>query len=128
MMFIRSFVFFLGVLAAFALGWIGIVGVPDMMLARIEAPPELKRYTAEQLYGRSIYVRDVCTATASRFVPRDSARIKPASGGVRRFPQTTCTTNPICSERCGRDRTSLISVPGKRARSGICCTSIIRGS
>jgi cytochrome c oxidase cbb3-type subunit II len=60
MMFIRSFVFFLGVLAAFALGWIGIVGVPDMMLARIEAPRELKRYTAEQLYGRSIYVREGC--------------------------------------------------------------------
>lgn len=60
MMFIRSFVFFLGVLATFALGWVGIVGVPDMMIARVQPPPELKRYTADQLYGRNIYIREGC--------------------------------------------------------------------
>ena len=60
MMFIRSFVFFLGVLATFALGWVGIVGVPDIMVSRVPPPPELKRYTAEQLFGRRIYVREGC--------------------------------------------------------------------
>jgi cytochrome c oxidase cbb3-type subunit 2 len=60
MMFIRSFVFFLGVLATFLLGWVGIVGIPDLMLSGLEPPAGLKRYTAEQLYGRSIYIREGC--------------------------------------------------------------------
>jgi len=60
MMFIRSFVFFVGVLATFALGWIGIVGLPDIMLAKVSPPPELQRYTDVQLYGRSIYIREGC--------------------------------------------------------------------
>ena len=60
MMFIRSFVFFLGLLATFALGWVGILGLPDLMLAKITPPPELKRYTDEQLFGRSIYIREGC--------------------------------------------------------------------
>jgi cytochrome c oxidase cbb3-type subunit 2 len=60
MMFIRSFFFFFGVLAMFALGWIGIVGVPDLMLAKMSTPPALKRYTAEEFYGRGIYIREGC--------------------------------------------------------------------
>jgi cytochrome c oxidase cbb3-type subunit 2 len=60
MMFIRSFVFFLGVLATVVLGWVGIVGVPDIMMSKIPPPPDLKRYTNEQLYGRAIYVREGC--------------------------------------------------------------------
>jgi cytochrome c oxidase cbb3-type subunit 2 len=60
MMFMRSFVFFLGVLAAFALGWIGIVGMPDLMLATVKPPADLKRYTGEQLYGRNVYIREGC--------------------------------------------------------------------
>jgi cytochrome c oxidase cbb3-type subunit 2 len=60
MMFIRSFVFFLGVLATVVLGWVGIVGLPDIMLAKVEPSPELKRYTARELFGRSIYIREGC--------------------------------------------------------------------
>lgn len=60
MMFIRSFLFFLGVLATFLLGWAGIVGIPDAMVSKVEPPAGLKRYTAEQLYGRSIYIREGC--------------------------------------------------------------------
>ena len=60
MMFIRSFVFFLGVLATFLLGWAGIVGLPDIMISKVGPPPGLKRYTADQLYGRSIYIREGC--------------------------------------------------------------------
>jgi cytochrome c oxidase cbb3-type subunit II len=68
MMFIRSFVFFVGVLATVVLGWVGIVGVPDIMLAKVEAPPELKRYTALELFGRSIYVREGCVYCHSQQV------------------------------------------------------------
>jgi len=60
MMFIRAFVFFLGVLATLLLGWVGIVGVPDIMLMKVEPPPGLERYTAQQLFGRSIYIREGC--------------------------------------------------------------------
>jgi cytochrome c oxidase cbb3-type subunit II len=60
MMFIRSFIFFLGVLATMFLGWAGIVGMPDIMISKIEPPQELHRYTADQLYGRSIYIREGC--------------------------------------------------------------------
>ncbi len=60
MMFIRSFFFFFGVLALFALGWIGIVGLPDLMLAKVEPPAGLKRPTGDQFYGRGIYIREGC--------------------------------------------------------------------
>lgn len=59
-MFIRSFVFFLGVLATLALGWAALVGLPDAMISEIKPPDGLQRYTAEQLYGRSIYIREGC--------------------------------------------------------------------
>jgi cytochrome c oxidase cbb3-type subunit 2 len=68
MMFIRSFVFFLGVLATVVLGWVGLVGVPDIMLAKVAPPPELKRYTARELFGRSIYVREGCVYCHSQQV------------------------------------------------------------
>jgi cytochrome c oxidase cbb3-type subunit II len=60
MMFIRSFLFFLGVLATFLLGWAGIVGIPDLMVSRLDPPAGLKRSTAEELFGRSIYIREGC--------------------------------------------------------------------
>jgi cytochrome c oxidase cbb3-type subunit 2 len=68
MMFIRSFVFFLGVLATVVLGWVGLVGVPDIMLSKVEPPPELKRYTARELFGRSMYVREGCSYCHSQQV------------------------------------------------------------
>ncbi len=33
MMFFRSFIFFLGVLATLLLGWAGLVGIPNMMIS-----------------------------------------------------------------------------------------------
>jgi cytochrome c oxidase cbb3-type subunit 2 len=61
MMFIRSFFFFLGVFATLLLGWAALVGVPDAMISSEVQPPEgLQRYTAEELYGRSIYIREGC--------------------------------------------------------------------
>lgn len=61
MMFIRSFVFFLGILATLLLGWAALVGVPDAMISEIQAPEGLQRYTAEELFGRLIYIREGCT-------------------------------------------------------------------
>ena len=42
------------------LGWVGLVGMPDAMISEIKPPEGLQRYTAEQLYGRSIYIREGC--------------------------------------------------------------------
>ncbi len=56
----RSFVFFLGVLATLFLGWAALVGIPDAMISEIQPPEGLERYTAEELYGRSIYIREGC--------------------------------------------------------------------
>lgn len=60
MMFIRSFVFFFGVLATLLLGWAALVGIPDIMISEVQPPEELERYTAEQLFGRQIYIREGC--------------------------------------------------------------------
>jgi cytochrome c oxidase cbb3-type subunit 2 len=60
MMFIRSFLFFSGVLATVVLGWAALVGIPDVMISEIQPPEGLQRYTEEQLYGRSIYIREGC--------------------------------------------------------------------
>ncbi len=60
MMFIRSFLFFFGVLATVVLGWAALVGIPDVMISEIQPPEGLQRYTEEQLYGRSIYIREGC--------------------------------------------------------------------
>ncbi|HEX9828610.1 MAG TPA: cbb3-type cytochrome c oxidase subunit II [Bacteroidota bacterium] len=59
-MFIRSFLFFFGVLATVLLGWAALVGVPDFMVSEIQPPEGLQRYTEEQLYGRSVYIREGC--------------------------------------------------------------------
>jgi len=60
MMFVRTFIFFLGVLATVFLGWAALVGVPDAMISEVKPPPGLQRYTDEQLFGRSIYIREGC--------------------------------------------------------------------
>jgi cytochrome c oxidase cbb3-type subunit 2 len=60
MMFVRTFVFFLGVLATVFLGWAALVGVPDAMISEVQPPPGLQRYTEEQLFGRSVYIREGC--------------------------------------------------------------------
>jgi cytochrome c oxidase cbb3-type subunit 2 len=60
MMFIRSFIFFLGVLATLLLGWAGLVGIPNFMISEVQPPTGLERYTYEQSYGRSIYIREGC--------------------------------------------------------------------
>ncbi len=60
MMFFRSFIFFLGVLATLLLGWAGLVGIPNMMISEVQPPKGLERYTYEQAYGRSIYIREGC--------------------------------------------------------------------
>lgn len=59
-MFIRSFLFFFGVLATVLLGWAALVGVPDIMISEVRPPEGLQRYTDEQLYGRSLYIREGC--------------------------------------------------------------------
>lgn len=59
-MFVRTFIFFLGVLATVFFGWAALVGIPDAMISEVKAPEGLHRYTEDQLYGRSIYIREGC--------------------------------------------------------------------
>lgn len=60
MMFMRLWLFFLGVLATIFLGWAALVGVPSLQLATITAQPALRPYTYEQDHGRQVYIREGC--------------------------------------------------------------------
>jgi cytochrome c oxidase cbb3-type subunit II len=68
MMFMRSFVFFFGVLATLLLGWAALVGIPDIMISEVKPPEGLERYTAEELYGRQLYIREGCVYCHSQQV------------------------------------------------------------
>ncbi len=68
MMFIRLWLFFLGVLATLFLGWAALVGVPSLQLATITAQPELRPYTYEQDHGRQVYIREGCVYCHSQQV------------------------------------------------------------
>jgi cytochrome c oxidase cbb3-type subunit 2 len=67
-MFIRLWLFFLGVLATLFLGWAALVGVPGLQLATITAQPELRPYTYEQDHGRQVYIREGCVYCHSQQV------------------------------------------------------------
>ncbi len=71
MMFIRSFVFFFGVLATLLLGWAALVGIPDIMISELKPPEGLERYTANELFGRQIYIREGCLYCHSQQVRPD---------------------------------------------------------
>lgn len=60
MIFIRLWMFFLGVLATLFLGWAALVGVPGVQLGAVAPQPGLRPYTFEQAHGREIYVREGC--------------------------------------------------------------------
>ncbi len=60
MMFIRLWLFFLGVLATIFLGWAALVGIPTIQLATVAAQPDLRPYTFQQEHGRQIYIREGC--------------------------------------------------------------------
>jgi cytochrome c oxidase cbb3-type subunit 2 len=60
MKFFRTYLFFLGVLTTVFLGWAALVGIPDIIISEVKPAEGLQRYTAEQLYGRSIYIREGC--------------------------------------------------------------------
>lgn len=60
MMFIRLWLFFLGVLATVFLGWAALVGVPGIQIGAVPPQPSLRNYTFEQAHGREIYIREGC--------------------------------------------------------------------
>jgi cytochrome c oxidase cbb3-type subunit 2 len=68
MMFIRTLLFFFGVLATLVLGWAALVGIPDFMISDVKPAEGLERYTEEELYGRSIYIREGCVYCHSQQV------------------------------------------------------------
>jgi len=60
MIFIRLWVFFIGVLATIFLGWAALVGVPGVQIASVPAQAGLRPYTFPQAHGREIYIREGC--------------------------------------------------------------------
>jgi cytochrome c oxidase cbb3-type subunit 2 len=60
MMFIRLWMFFVGVLATLFLGWAALVGVPGAQVKMVPPQPDLRPYTFEQAYGRQVYIREGC--------------------------------------------------------------------
>lgn len=60
MMYIKSFLFFLGVLATLFLGWLGLTVIPGLQISEIEPSEKLRPYDAQELRGRAVYVREGC--------------------------------------------------------------------
>ena len=60
MIFIRLWMFFVGVLAAIFLGWAALIWVPGMQLMKLGPEAGLTPYTYEQEHGRQIYIREGC--------------------------------------------------------------------
>ena len=67
----RAFMLLLGALATVLFALVVLVILPGALLANVEAPPELKPYTAEELLGRQVYIRNGCIYCHSQQV-RDS--------------------------------------------------------
>lgn len=60
MMYIRGFIFFLGVLATLFLAWLGLTIIPGLQISEIEPPEGLAPYDIQEQRGRDIYVREGC--------------------------------------------------------------------
>ena len=68
----RVWLLLVGAFAALSFAIVLLVLVPRAMLMRVEAPPELKRYTASELEGRRVYIANGCLYCHSQQV-RDPA-------------------------------------------------------
>jgi cytochrome c oxidase cbb3-type subunit 2 len=68
----RVWLLLVGAFAALSFAIVLLVLVPRAMLMRVEAPPELERYTASQLEGRRVYIANGCLYCHSQQV-RDPA-------------------------------------------------------
>jgi cytochrome c oxidase cbb3-type subunit 2 len=56
----RVWLLLVGAFAALSFAIVLLVLVPRAMLMRVDAPPELKRYTARELEGRRVYIANGC--------------------------------------------------------------------
>jgi cytochrome c oxidase cbb3-type subunit 2 len=68
----RVWLLLVGAFAALSFAIVLLVLVPRAMLMRVEAPPELKQYTASELQGRRVYIANGCLYCHSQQV-RDPA-------------------------------------------------------
>lgn len=60
MMKIKPVIFFLGVLATLFIAWLGLTVIPGLQIRDIEPAEQLRPYTAQELRGRDIYIREGC--------------------------------------------------------------------
>lgn len=56
----RAIILLLGALATLIFALVILIILPGALLADLEAPAELKPYTAEELLGRQVYIRNGC--------------------------------------------------------------------
>jgi cytochrome c oxidase cbb3-type subunit 2 len=68
----RVWLLLVGAFAALSFAIVLLVLVPRAMLMRVEAPPELKRYSTSELQGRRVYIANGCLYCHSQQV-RDPA-------------------------------------------------------
>jgi len=69
-----------GTMAILGIAVTALVVVPAILLRHVPPPTALKPYTAQQLRGRAVYVRDGCVYCHSQ-QPRDPAQAPDASRG-----------------------------------------------
>jgi cytochrome c oxidase cbb3-type subunit 2 len=64
----RAVILFLGAMATLVFALMVLIILPNAMLSKLEAPPELKPYTQEELLGRQVYIRNGCVYCHSQQV------------------------------------------------------------
>lgn len=64
----RAIVLLLGALATLLFALVVLIILPGALLAKVEAPPELEPYTAQELVGRRVYIENGCVYCHSQQV------------------------------------------------------------
>ena len=88
MMYIKAFIFFLGVLATLFIAWFGLTIIPGIQISELKPPKQLKPYGPRELRGRNIYIREGCIYCHSQQVrPRGFGDDQARNWGRPSVPQ-----------------------------------------
>ncbi|HYG31347.1 MAG TPA: cbb3-type cytochrome c oxidase subunit II [Methylophilaceae bacterium] len=68
----RAIILFFGAMATLLFALVVLIILPNAMMSNVEAPPDLKPYTQEELLGRQVYIDNGCVYCHSQQV-RDPA-------------------------------------------------------
>jgi len=64
----RAIILFLGAMATVLFALVVLIILPNAMMSQLEAPPDLKPYTQEELLGRQVYIDNGCVYCHSQQV------------------------------------------------------------